>query len=343
MQHDMPIGAAMALASDIPASMETLAGHDVWLVVRHPAEVQPADQETYAHAAEELGAETVRVDFEREARETTRTPEIAKEVSWKEQVRVWADNTTGVDSEHLDRALTFADELQREMRDTGMVPTPRRWRLEGLSLRGAIGVHRGTGLDEIELDLTRFEPGIIGLTGPNGEGKTTVLENMSPWPSMLTRSGSLHSHFRLRDSRREIRFRDMLTDELYRAVILIDAKTGKREHQIYRDDTPLCEDGSTDQYTDTLERLLGPRSLYLLTVVTPQKPVTIHIRQEGGKAVTATTDITSASRSERRAILRELLWLGSYQIASQQATEHGRSHGTEAGAMAIRADSCGCP
>ena len=114
------------------------------------------------------GAETVRVDFEREARETTRTPEIAKEVSWKEQVRVWADNTTGVDSEHLDRALTFADELQREMRDTGMVPTPRRWRLEGLSLRGAIGVHRGTGLDEIELDLTKFEPGIIGITGANG-------------------------------------------------------------------------------------------------------------------------------------------------------------------------------
>ena len=173
----------------------------------------------------------------------------------------------------------------------------------------------------------------------HNSGKTTVVENATPWPSMLTRSGSLHSHFRLRDSRREIRFRDMLTDELYRAVILIDAKTGKREHQIYRDDTPLCEDGSTDRYTETLERLLGPRSLYLLTVVTPQKPVPIRIRTEGGQTVTATTDITSASRSERRAILRELLWLSSYQIASQQATEHSRSHATEAGTKSMQADS----
>ena len=69
---------------------------------------------------------------------------------------------------------------------------------------------------------TAFEAGVIAITGPNGAGKTTILENMTPWPSMLTRGGPLQQHFRLRDSVRELVIVDDETDDEYRCLIQID-------------------------------------------------------------------------------------------------------------------------
>ena len=72
--------------------------------------------------------------------------------------------------------------------------------LQSVKLRGAIGIHRGLGLDEIELDLTQFNPGIIALAGRNGSGKTTIMENLQPFRRLVSRDGSLYDHFQLKDS-----------------------------------------------------------------------------------------------------------------------------------------------
>ena len=40
-----------------------------------------------------------------------------------------------------------------------------------IAIRGAIGIYDGMGLDEISIDFTVFQPGIIAIVGGNGSGK----------------------------------------------------------------------------------------------------------------------------------------------------------------------------
>jgi exonuclease SbcC len=79
-------------------------------------------------------------------------------------------------------------------------------KIKSLKLRGAIGIWKGLGLDEIEIDFTVFEPGLVTITGKNGNGKSTILENLHPFRTMVSRSGSLESHFYLKDSHRILEF-----------------------------------------------------------------------------------------------------------------------------------------
>ena len=53
----------------------------------------------------------------------------------------------------------------------GDIPQPRRWRIKSLRLRGAIGIWRGSGRDEISIDFEAYDPGVIAITGPNGAGR----------------------------------------------------------------------------------------------------------------------------------------------------------------------------
>ena len=66
-----------------------------------------------------------------------------------------------------------------------------------LFIRGAIGIKKGLGLDEIEFDLSQ-KTGLVALSGDNGRGKTTVLELMSVYRTLASRKGALKHHFFLR-------------------------------------------------------------------------------------------------------------------------------------------------
>lgn len=58
-----------------------------------------------------------------------------------------------------------------------------------LTLRNFIGIRSGLGLDEVTLDLTM--PGnLIALTGPNGCGKTTIIDNLTPYRFLASRASS---------------------------------------------------------------------------------------------------------------------------------------------------------
>ena len=95
---------------------------------------------------------------------------------------------------------------------------------------------------------------------------------------------------------------------------------------------PLGADGSTAEYERVVDELWGPRPLHMLSVVSPQKPVSLRVRGDDGEAITVTTDLASASRGMLRALLRQLLGLGAYQAASRKAheTANGEDRAMEA-------------
>ncbi len=62
---------------------------------------------------------------------------------------------------------------------------------ESVRLKGFRGIRDGMGLDEIHLDFERLAPGaeLVAIAGPNGKGKTTLMDNLHPFPVMPSRAG----------------------------------------------------------------------------------------------------------------------------------------------------------
>ena len=312
-------------------------GIDAWFAIKVPADYSEHDANRLRERIQsdhEGFANSVRVTIERAPRERVRAPEIRTQ-SWAEQTDQWAQHT-GTEFSRECRALVVGS--QAGAMKMGAIPQPRRWRIKSLRLRGAIGIWRGSGRDEISINFEAYDPGVIAITGPNGAGKTTVLENMTPWPSMLTRGGPLQQHFRLRDSVRELVIVDDEEDSVYRCLIQIDSQSGRREQRVYYavatgrekesayEWLPMGADGSTAEYERVVDELWGPRPLHMLSVVSPQKPVSIRVKGDDGEAVTVTTDLATASRGMLRALLRQLLGLGAYQAASRSAAERAGEH-----------------
>jgi exonuclease SbcC len=181
-----------------------------------------------------------------------------------------------------------------------------------LRLRGAIGVYDGLGLDDLDVDLTIFQPGLVCLVGPNGSGKTTVLENLQPFRCLQSRAGPLQDHFRLKDSYKELFFRTH-DGGVYRSLVSIDANSRKQEPYLYRrnpdgSETPMTR-GGTDAYDLEIKKLLGSHDLFFCSVFAGQ-------RAQG---------FTSLKVSDRKELFLELITRVPYQLyynyAKQRAEE----------------------
>ena len=65
-----------------------------------------------------------------------------------------------------------------------------------LKLQGFSGIRAGLGRDELELDFRPFDGAqLVALVGPNGTGKTTVLDSMTPFRVMPARAGDALGNF----------------------------------------------------------------------------------------------------------------------------------------------------
>lgn len=174
-----------------------------------------------------------------------------------------------------------------------------------LKLRGSIGIHKGLGVDEIEIDFTQFKPGLIALTGKNGSGKTTIMENLHPFRTMVSRSGSLQSHFYLKDSYRILEFEH--AGDIYESRILIDALTNGSEAylNVYQKNgnnmVPL-NDGKLTTYDDEIEKVLGSHELFFNSVFSGQK----------------SKGIAELKPADRRKLFYELLNLNVYEQYLEQ-------------------------
>ncbi len=137
-----------------------------------------------------------------------------------------------------------------------------------LRLRGAIGIYDGLGVDEINIDFTKFEPGTICIYGDNGAGKTTLIENLTPFRKLFSRPGSLAGQFRLKDSCRDLMIE--LGPDQYRFLININADSGKIESYVYRNGEAMNADGKEGSYNDIVFGLFGSPELFSSSLFMPQ-------------------------------------------------------------------------
>ena len=61
-----------------------------------------------------------------------------------------------------------------------------------LTLKGFTGVRDGLGRDELTINLESLTAGaqLVALVGPNGSGKTTIIDNAHPYRLMPSRATS---------------------------------------------------------------------------------------------------------------------------------------------------------
>jgi exonuclease SbcC len=173
-------------------------------------------------------------------------------------------------------------------------------KLLNLKLRGSIGVKKGLGLDQIEIDFTQFASGLVAITGRNGSGKTSILEQLHPYRCLVSREGSLTSHFFLKDSHRILKFEQ--DDKVYEAKILIDALTGGSEAYLICNDIPL-NDGKLTTFDIEIEKVLGTQELFFNSVFSGQK----------------SKGISELKPADRRKLFYELLNLNSYEVYLENA------------------------
>ena len=139
-------------------------------------------------------------------------------------------------------------------------------RILSLKARGFIGFKKGLGLDEIDVDFKNLS-GLVALAGPNGHGKSTMLENLSPFRTLASRGGALRHHTFLRDSYKELEF-EMMGD-IYRTLIKIDADSDRSEGFIWKNGEPQI-DGKVSNYNNYLVKLLGTANLFYNSVFCAQ-------------------------------------------------------------------------
>lgn len=272
------------------------------------------DAEEWANDMIKLGAlPGSKVTIRKIASETVRAQEIQSVKHLKDKLKVYAEASSLTDPK--DSILEKADQLEKELYQNGSKFHELNIRMKSLHLRGAIGIMKKSGKEEIKVDFENYEPGLIALIGQNGAGKTTLLENLHPYPSLLTRSGKLQDHFQLKDSFRDLYFIDERTGVEYRAFIQIDGQnqSGKVDYNVFRKNEagtfePLTN-GRAKDYEEKIIELFGSLDLFLKSAFITQKPPK------------GSPDLSDATKGQRKALFLELAGLEKYQKFSENSKE----------------------
>ena len=148
-----------------------------------------------------------------------------------------------------------------------------------LLLQSFIGIRSGLDKDEIEIDLTALDDAeLVAVTGPNGKGKTTLLDNMHPYRIMPSRAScysiksfSFYDHT-CGEAKKEL---DWSHDgQSYRSIVVIKGGIKSKKQECYLQvkegdqyipvefDGGLISDGKTDTYDKCVEHILGSPELF---------------------------------------------------------------------------------
>jgi len=307
----------------LPLVMEkgelTFRGYDVWLQIKVDREKRSSvNIIEIGDKLKEYGALMgTFVELVVKPTETIRSAEIQDATNLRDKVKIHGELSGKKVQETV---LVKADELEATAKAEGLTAEGLHIRIKKLILRGAIGISKGIGQDQVEIDFDQYDPGLIALIGINGAGKTTLIENMHPYPQMLTRQGKLQDQFCLRDSFRDLYFVDERTGIEYRAFMQIDGvnKSGSVEYYLNRkvlnpepnqaEWEPLNR-GRKDPYVDEIQRLFGSIQLYLRSAFVSQKqPKNL-------------PDLSDATPGERKSLFRELGGLDYLQVYADSAKE----------------------
>jgi exonuclease SbcC len=316
-REDFPHPTCKHLISHAACAMEipTMHGHKVWY------EVKGTRQELSSLDADEILSRLIghgavpgsKVSFSVTDGDPVRASEIRMKQGIEEKLKTWAYAAGETLTESI---LEKARSLERETAASNTIASNARYRIDRLILRGAIGLWAKSRKDEIDLDISSRGPGVLTLTGANGAGKTSILENLHPWPRLLTREGPLRDHFRLPDSFRDLYLTDETTSCKYRCLIRMraDIPSGNTEYWIFRDAgqgfIPLPGiNGRLEAYQEWIERLFGSLALYQRTAFMAQK------------MTRNCPDLSAATKGERKELFSELCgidWLEAYSEVAKQ-------------------------
>lgn len=157
-----------------------------------------------------------------------------------------------------------------------------------LTLTGFIGIRDGMNRETLTLDFERLTAGaqLVAIIGPNGRGKTTVLDNMTPYATMPSKAGadglgsfSYYDEVYLPLNRKELLWE--MGGRQYRTQIIIRLN-GKRRSEAYLHQ--LCadtwqpvqlpdgtlSDGRMESYQRCVEDIVGPAATFFTTAFSAQ-------------------------------------------------------------------------
>lgn len=320
--------------ADCKISGEEISGKRVWLEITCTKEERVTlDEEALLAGLIEHGAvEGSRVTISDIPVETVRAAEITEAAGVSEKYKVWAENS-GI--ELKDSVLKKISELDAEI-SKDSAKAHGAWELVSLKLRGSTGIKKGIGKDEISIDFDSYDSGLIALTGENGKGKTTLIENCHPYPQLLTRKGKLQDHFCLRDSFREVIYRDRDSNRMVKCLIQIDGenKSGSCAYFAYTsaDGGASWEavpgvDKNAVPYEEFVLSTFGPMELFLRTAFITQRPTK------------NLPDLTDATAGEKKTLFVELAGIDYLQKFADAANERAKAASQTAHDAEIRAQT----
>lgn len=192
-----------------------------------------------------------------------------------------------------------------------------------LTLTGFKGIRDGLGRETVTIDFQELTHGaeLVAITGGNGRGKTTILDNMTPYPVMPSKAGadglgtfSYYEEVYLPENLKEFTWE--LDDARYRCSLVI-RDNGRRKTEAYllqqheHDWRPVrlsdgtISDGRMETYLKCVETIAGNCATFLTTAFSAQQR-----RQLAGYR-----------NAEIKALLADLLGLGRVRSHGEQALE----------------------
>lgn len=221
-------------------------------------------------------AESVNIQFEFTESCSTRSKDVSEKSDIVEKFKTYAKLNV---IKYADSLINKLQVIKDNLSSVSCLPNDT-YELMYLSLRGAIGIKDGIGLNEIEIDFSKYKPGVLCLLGKNGSGKSTLIENAHPYPQMLTRSGALKEHFFLKDSHRILVYKTS-KNKLIKITMQIDgvAKAVGTRYFVEEKEPDsgwkavASVDGSNEAYMEYVTSHFGDVSLFLRTAFYAKKQI----------------------------------------------------------------------
>src|ERR1700676_662689 len=197
---------------------------------------------------------------------------------------------------------------------------------ETLYLKGFAGIRAGLDQDELTLDLTQLvgDAQLVAFAGPNGTGKTTVMDNLQPYRLLPSRASSFspagfsfYEHLVLPECVKQLVWRH--AGKRYRST-LVFRMNGRRKTEAYlhadangqwvpaRLPDGTLSDGRAETYDICVEALLGKPETFFTSVFAAQNR----------------RPLASYTPGEIKGLMVELLGLEKIRQAGEKASQVAR-------------------